>query len=159
MRHIIFSIIILFTSVTVVYGQAESPQELADAYKELHDKEDISQIVALFYSKDAAPLAISSINNLLKFEFELDEKIDQVVVNEIDQGELEKMTNGYPYDGKLLVPTIDKLSHTMKVIFISNDPNTTESSAEIHMGKTESGYLFTMTKLIEPNKAKQAGSQ
>jgi len=154
MKHIVLSIIILFISITTAYGQAESPQELANAYKELHDKKEINKIVALFYSKDAAPLAISSLNNLLKYEFEFGEKIDQVIVNEIDQSELDKMTNGYPYEGKLLVPTINKLTHTMKVVFISNDPNTTESSAEVHMGKTELGYLFTMTKLIEPNKVK-----
>ena len=61
MRNIILGIIILFASVTLSYGQAESPQELADSYKEFHDKKDIDQVVALFYSKDAASTNISTI--------------------------------------------------------------------------------------------------
>jgi hypothetical protein len=151
MKYILSCITILLISTNVAFGQTKSPQELADTYKFFHDKKDLDQIVTLFYSEDAASLAVSSIKRLMTFEFENGEKIDTVVVNQIDQSELEKMTNGFPYKGKLLVPTIKHLTHTMKVLFISEDPNTTESSAEIHIGKTDLGYFFTMTKLIEPN--------
>jgi len=151
MKYILFCVILLSTSVNVVYGQINSPQELADNYKKFYDRKDIDKIVTLFYSKEAVPLSVSSITDLFKYDFETNVKIEKVIVSKIDQVELEKMTNGYPYKGKLLVPTINNLTHTMKVFHLSADPNTTELSTEIHIGKTEAGYLFTMTKLIEQN--------
>ena len=151
MRNIILSIIILFACVTLAYGQAQSPQELADSYKEFHDKKDIDQVVALFYSKYAASSYVSTINHVLKSEFEEGDKIEQIIINEIDQGELEKMTNGIPYGDKLLaVPTINKLTHTMKVMLVRDGPYSLETTQEFHMGKTELDYLLTMSKLIEP---------
>ena len=147
MRNIILSIIILFAPVTLAYGQAESPQELADSYKEFHDKKDIDQIMALYYSKDAASTAVSTINHVLKYEFEDGQKIKEIIVNEIDQGELEKMTNGISYgDDLLVVPTLDKLTHTMTVVVVTEGPYPATITQEIHMGKTEAGYLLTMSK-------------
>ena len=104
-----------------------------------------------FIQKNAASTNVSTINHVLKFEFEDGDKIEQIIINEIDQGELEKMTNGIPYGDRLLaVPTINKLTHTMKVVLIRDGPYPLETAQEFHMGKTELGYLFTMSKLIEP---------
>ena len=147
MRNILLSIIILFVPVTLAYGQAESPQELADSYKEFHDKKDFDQIMALYYSKDAASSSVSIIDYGLKTEFEENQKIEEIIINEIDPGELEEITNGIPYgDDLLIVPTIDKVTHTMTVVVVTEDPYPATITSETHMGKTESGYLLAMQK-------------
>ena len=155
MRSVVLSIIIQFVPVTLVHGHADSPQELADTYKELHDKRDIDQIIALYYSKDAASSSVSTINYGLKTEFEDNQKIKEIVINKIDPGELEKIASGIPYgDELLIVPTLDKVTHTMTVVVETEGPYPATIEQEIHMGKTESGYLLSMQKFKRPNEAK-----
>jgi len=151
MKTIISSIIILALSTGLVFGQYDSPQKLADSYQSLHASKDLEEITALFYSKDAAPIAVSSIREILISEFKSDVTIDKIIVKEISEEERQRMTNGYPYKGKLLVPTINNLTHTMELKFATSDPDTFDQSAKIHFGRTDSGYMLTLSKLIEPN--------
>jgi len=137
------------TSVVKKSMRASTPQELTKTYKKLFDERNADEIMKLFHVKDAAPMALSSIPEMLKYEFDNNRKIISVDVYPIDEEELNTLTNGYPYQGKLLVPTVDNLSHTMNVTFKIDNPEVSESSTQIHMGKTGSGYLFTLSKLVD----------
>ena len=71
-------------------------------------KRTLIKLLHFFIQKNAASTNVSTINHVLKFEFEDGDKIEQIIINEIDQGELEKMTNGIPSVSytHLTLPTI-----------------------------------------------------
>lgn len=149
MKNLLFSISILLASVYPAYAQIASPQKLADTYKSLHENGKVDEMIELFYMQDAAPLAISSTKSLLEYEMQNGTKIESVTISEIGKEALQELSSGFPYQGKLLVPTISQLSHTMKVQYKTDDPDITQLSGAIHLGKTDLGYLFTSSKLVE----------
>ena len=151
-KYIGSGIVAWLLSVVLAFAQSSSPQELVDSFKSLHDDKDLENILILFETKDAAPIAVDSITEVLSHEFENNAAIDKVAIQEIDREQLEKMSNGYHYNGKLLVPTVANLTHTMKVTFSNHASKGIEQSSEVHFGKTDSGYMFTLSKLIDANK-------
>ena len=103
-KYIGSGIVAWLLSVGLSFAQSSSPQELVDSFKSLHDNRDLENILILFETKDAAPIAVDSITEVLSHEFENNATIDKVAIQEIDREQLEKMSNGYHYNGKLLVP-------------------------------------------------------
>jgi len=125
--------------------KSRSEQELLDNYLTCHRNKDLEGCLNLFYREGTPPIVLSSVRKMTKQNF--DYTITSAEITEIPPEKLERITAGYPYNGKVLIPNLKPLKQIVFKYDLAGQPEDHQArGSSIMIGKEGEYYYLVLSK-------------
>lgn len=147
MRRIIIALIIAFLFSGCTGSDTNAPksrteQELLASYLDLHQRKDLAGSLALFYQQGTPSFVIDMVKKRIQQNFAF--PIASAQIEEIPPDKLAAALNGFPVNGKTLVPNLKPLKQ-ITFTYQQND-KARAAGGSIMYGKIDNVCYFVLSK-------------
>jgi hypothetical protein len=125
--------------------KSRSEKELLDHYLTFHREKNLEGAMRLYYQKGTPPQVLSTVRKMTKKNF--DYTVTSAEITDIPPEKLAKVEDGYPFDGKLLVPNLKPLKQMALKYDLAAQPKDHQArGSSIMIGKDGDFYYFVLSR-------------